>query len=91
MPEPVPLSNVSSPPPRFLIGKDCRGRWVAQDERGLCGGLFVSRVEAVRFAMRETGRRPQAVIMVADVLELDMAGGKSTNHSTDHSAGLRAA
>jgi hypothetical protein len=41
--------------------------------------------------MRETGRRPQAVIMVADVLELDMAGGKSTNHSTDHSAGLRAA
>jgi hypothetical protein len=90
MPEPVPLSNASSPP-RFLIGRDCRGRWVAQDERGLCGGLFVSRVEAVRFAMRETGRRPRAVIMAAGLLELDMAGGRSADRPTELSAGRRAA
>jgi hypothetical protein len=73
MPEPEPLSDSSSPrPPRFLIGKDSRGRWVAQDQRGLCGGLFVNRAEAIRFAMRETGRRPQAVILVSGILELDM-------------------
>jgi hypothetical protein len=73
MPEPEPLSRIfSSQPSRFLIGKDSHGRWVAQDERGLCGGLFVNRAEAIRFAMRETGRRPQAVILVPDVIELDM-------------------
>ena len=73
MPEPEPLSGIfPSLPSRFLIGKDSQGRWVSQDERGLCGGLFVNRAEAIRFAMRETGRRPQAVILVPDVIELDM-------------------
>ncbi|HLN07598.1 MAG TPA: hypothetical protein VK281_01310 [Xanthobacteraceae bacterium] len=43
-----------------------------RDQRGLRGGLFVNRVEAVRFAMRETGRRPQAAILVSGILELDM-------------------
>lgn len=70
MPEPEPLSGASSRLPRFLIGKDSHGRWVAQDQRGLCGGLFLSRTEAIRYAMFESGRRPQAVIMVPGVLEL---------------------
>jgi len=34
--------------------------------------LFVSRAEAIRFAMFESGRRPQAVIMVPGIIELDM-------------------
>jgi hypothetical protein len=73
MPEPEPLPGTFARLPRFLIGRDSCGRWVAQDQRGLCGGLFVSRAEAVRYAMFESGRRPQAVIMVPGVLELDMA------------------
>jgi len=56
----------------FLIGKNSRGNWVVQDPRGLRGGLFVDRAEALRFAMFENGNRPQAVIMVAGVFELDM-------------------
>jgi len=76
MPEPEPLSGTSSSRfPRFLIGQDRRGRWVAQDQRGLCGGLFVNRAEAIRYAMFESGRRPQAVIMVPGFLELDMTSG----------------
>jgi len=58
----------------FQIGKNRRGQWVAQDQSGLCGGLFVSRAEAVKFAMFENGNRPQAVIMVPGILELDMSG-----------------
>jgi hypothetical protein len=58
----------------FRIGKNRRGQWVVQDQRGLCGGLFVSRAEAVKFAMFENGNRPQAVIMVPGILELDMSG-----------------
>ena len=74
MPEDEPLSGTSPGSPRFLIGKDSHGRWVAQDQRGLCGGLFISRAEAMRFAMFENGRRPQAVIVVTGIIELDMSG-----------------
>jgi len=77
MPEPEPLSRPSSRFPRFLIGQDTRGRWVVQDQRGLCGGLFVSRAEAIRYAMFESGRQPQAVIMVPGVLELDTTRGRA--------------
>ena len=58
--------------PQFRIGRDCRGNWVVQDDRGLCGGLFINRAEALKFALFENGNRPQAVIMVPGVLELDM-------------------
>jgi len=65
----------------FLIGKDSHGNWVVQDQDGLCGGLFVDRTEALKFAMFENGHRPQAVIMVPGVLELDM---KSKPFTTPH-------
>jgi hypothetical protein len=58
----------------FLIGKDSRGRWVVQDRNGLRGGLFVSRADALKFALFENGNRPEAVITVPGVLELDMSG-----------------
>jgi hypothetical protein len=64
----------------FHIGRDSRGRWVVQDQQGLCGGLFVDRAEAVKFAMFESGHRPQAVIMVPGVLELDLS--YNSHHST---------
>jgi hypothetical protein len=57
----------------FLIGKDTQGNWIAQDTRGQYGGLFVNRAEALRFALFENGHRPQAVMMVPGVLELDMS------------------
>jgi hypothetical protein len=67
-----PPSPQSSPHASlFRIGKDSRGHWVVQDQQGLRGGLFVDRAEALKFAMFENGNRPQAVIMVPGVLELD--------------------
>ena len=70
------LSTVHAVPPsrQFLIGRNSRGQWVVRDERGLCGGLFVNRSEALHFAMFENGNRPQAVVMTPDVLELDLPG-----------------
>ena len=56
----------------FFIGRDSRGNWVVRDKAGLCGGLFVNRSEALRFAMLENGRRPQAVIMVPGILEFSI-------------------
>ena len=67
----------------FRVGKNSRGNWVVQDQTGLCGGMFVNRAEAVKFAMFENGNRPQAVIMVPGVLELDMSGRpREQNRST---------
>ena len=63
----VPCSR----PLQFQIGRDSRGNWVVQDDGGLCGGLFIDRVQALRFAMLENGSRPQAVIMVPGIFELD--------------------
>ena len=60
--------------PLFLVGKDSRGRWVAQKQHGLTGGLFVNRAAAVKFALLENGHRPEAVITVPGVFELDMSG-----------------
>jgi hypothetical protein len=68
LPSIVPCSR----PLQFQIGRNSRGNWVVQDDQGLCGGLFVDRNQALRFAMFENGRRPQAVIMVPGIFELDM-------------------
>lgn len=71
---PSPNSSASS---LFMVGRDSHGHWVVQDQSGLCGGLFVGRAEALKFAMFENGHRPQAVIMVPGVLELNMRAHSS--------------
>ena len=58
----------------LFIGTDSRGNWVVRDQAGLCGGLFINRSEALRFAMLENGRRPRAVIMVPGILEFSIGG-----------------
>jgi hypothetical protein len=68
-----PSTQPRGAPNTFLVGRDSHGHWVAQDERGLCGGLFVDRNRAIRYAMDETGKRPQAIRMVPGILELDMS------------------
>ena len=65
-------------PPVFMVGRNQRGNWVVRDQKGVCGGLFVSRDAALRFVRAENGYRPQAVVMVSGNLELDMTGGPGT-------------
>ncbi len=60
-------------PPVFMIGQDCRGNWVVKDQKGIRGGLFVDRDAALRFVRSENGDRPQGVVMVSGVLELEMS------------------
>jgi hypothetical protein len=67
-----PSSQASPLLPLFRIGKDSHGHWVVQDQQRLRGGLFIDRAQALKFAMFENGNRPQAVIMVPGVLELDL-------------------
>jgi hypothetical protein len=70
----------SSGPSLFYIGRDSHGRWVAQDQRRLCGGLFVDRATALKFALFENGHRPQAVVMVPGIFELDTRAKPDVAH-----------
>jgi hypothetical protein len=79
------MNQAEPPSPRsvsdaglFRVGKDSHGHWVVQDQQGLRGGLFIDRAEALKFAMFENGNRPQAVIMVPGVLELNMVARPRT-------------
>jgi hypothetical protein len=58
--------------PLFMIGQDSHGHWVARDQNGTRGGLFVNRAEALRYIRFENGNRAQAFVTVAGVLDLDM-------------------
>lgn len=64
-----------------LIGKNSRGGWVAQEQNGLYGGLFINRAEAVRYALFENGHHPEFIVAAPSPLELDM-GHKSPGHKS---------
>jgi len=55
-----------------FIGRDRSGNWVAQEQNGLFGGLFVNRAQAVKYALFENGHHPETIIERARVIELDM-------------------
>jgi hypothetical protein len=57
----------------FLVGKNRRGNWVAQDQRGLRGGLFVSRAAAIKYALFENGNKPHLVVPMPGSFELDLS------------------
>jgi hypothetical protein len=77
--EPPPTASQSKTP-LFFIGKNSHGNWVVQDQHHLCGGLFIDRTAALRFALFENGNRPRAVIMVPGVFGLDLNGSPSVVH-----------
>jgi hypothetical protein len=78
--EPPSCSSAST---IVLIGRNKRGHWVAQEQNGLYGGLFVNRAEAVKYALFENGHHPETIVELSREIELDM-GGKlpSPNHIT---------
>jgi hypothetical protein len=73
--------------PVFRVGKDSRGHWVVRDQQGLRGGLFVDRAEALRFATFENGNRPQAVIMVPGILELEIGSSPAARNAAADARG----
>ena len=56
-----------------LIGVDRHGSWVVRTLSGDRGGLFVSRVAALRYAQLEFARSRSRIVMMPGHLELDLA------------------
>jgi hypothetical protein len=68
--EPPSCSSAST---IVFIGKNRRGNWVAQEQNGLYGGLFVNRAQAVKYALFENGHHPETIIELSRGIELDMS------------------
>ena len=64
--------SCSSPSAIVFIGRNRRGQWVAQEQNGLYGGLFVNRAQAVKYALFENGHHPETIVELAREIELDM-------------------
>ena len=69
-------------PSTFRVGIDRFGSWVALDQDGRCGGLFVGRSEAIRFALSQNGNRPEHVLFVESSLDLDFETSRSRPRHT---------
>jgi hypothetical protein len=69
--EPPSCSSAST---IVFIGKDSRGRWVAQEQNGLYGGLFINRAQAFKYALFENGHHPEMIVELSRGIELDMGG-----------------
>jgi hypothetical protein len=55
-----------------FIGRNSRGNWVAREQNGLYGGLFVNRAQAVKYALFENGHHPETIVELSREIELDM-------------------
>jgi len=55
-----------------IIGRNSSGNWVAQEQNGLFGGLFVTRAQAMKYALFENGHHPETIVLTTNVIELDM-------------------
>ncbi len=86
--EPPSCSSAST---IVFIGKNSRGNWVAQEQNGLYGGLFVSRAQAVKYALFENGHHPETIVEVAREIELDMGGKLAASDPTLAPSSRRAA
>jgi hypothetical protein len=69
--EPPSCSSASA---IVFIGRNRRGNWVAQEQNGLYGGLFVNRAQAVKYALFENGYHPETIVELSRKIELDMGG-----------------
>ena len=71
--EPPSCSSAST---IVFIGRNNRGNWVAQEQNGLYGGLFVNRAQAIRYALFENGHHPETIVELKRAIELDMGGNR---------------
>jgi len=60
--------------PVFLVGQNCHGNWVVQEQSGDHGGLFVNRDAALHYVRDENRLRQRSILMIPGILELSPSG-----------------
>jgi hypothetical protein len=71
----VELPSRSAASAIVFVGRNRHGQWVALQQNGLYGGLFVDRTQAIKYALFENGHHPETIIELSREIELDMRGG----------------
>jgi hypothetical protein len=66
------LSVLSETIPLFYIARNKHGFWVAREAEGRCGGVFLLRRSAVRFARDKSAPAGCAMMFLNETLELDI-------------------
>jgi hypothetical protein len=66
-----PPSCSGTAPSIIFIGQNNRGQWVAREQNGLYGGLFVNRAQAVKYALFENGNHPETIVELSRKIELE--------------------
>jgi hypothetical protein len=74
--EPPSCSSLSTV---VFIGRNRSGQWVAQEQNGLYGGLFVSRAQAIKYALFENGQHLETIVELPGEIELDMSRSPQTS------------
>lgn len=64
--------------PTVFVGRNRRGNWVAREQNGVFGGLFVNRAQAFKYALRENGHHPESIVELSPETELDISAGPET-------------
>jgi hypothetical protein len=62
-----------------FIGRNRRGEWVAREQNGLFGGLFVNRAQAVKYALFENGHHPETIVELPREVEIDILSPATEN------------
>jgi hypothetical protein len=84
--EPPSCSSASS---IVFIGRNSRGNWVAQEQNGLYGGLFVNRAQAVKYALFENHHHPETIVELSREIELDIGGKPASSSDHNPAAGVQ--
>lgn len=58
--------------PTVFVGRNRRGNWVAREQNGIFGGLFVNRAHAFKYARIKNGHHSETIVEVSDEIELDI-------------------
>ena len=66
------LTVLSETIPLFYIGQNRHGFWMAREAEGRCGGVFLLRRSAVRFARKQSAPAGCAMMFLNERFELDL-------------------
>ncbi|UPJ77173.1 hypothetical protein IVB19_38415 (plasmid) [Bradyrhizobium sp. 187] len=69
--------SASRRPLVVFVGKNSRGNWVAREQSGIFGGLFLTRAQALKYALAENDHHAEAIVEVSVEMDLDIPGGRS--------------
>jgi hypothetical protein len=57
----------------IFIGRSKTGNWIAMEQNGLHGGMFVSRAAAFKYALFENDHHPETVVELREI-EFEVTG-----------------